>query len=118
MKISSQYYQVSLATILATILGCGSKSSPSNSPISNGPPSINNTPAKMEAANSREVKVDKPNESGFAKICIRNGDIYQEGIVDAEGNEVVQPRSRMGVNDITGNLALLLVENKFLFVLI
>jgi WG containing repeat len=116
MKISSQYYQVSLATILATILGCGSKSSPSNSPISNGPPSINNTPAKMEAANSREVKVDEPNESGFAKISIRDGDIYQEGIVDAQGNEVVQPRSRMGVNDITGNLALLLVENKFLFV--
>ena len=113
----SHHYQLALTIIFASISGCGrndNQSSTKNVPANL--PSSNDVAENMESSSSREVKVDKPNESGFAKICIRNGDIYQEGIVDAEGNEVVQPRSRMGVNDITGNLALLLVENKFLFV--
>ena len=64
----------------------------------------------------KKVKIDKPNEKGFAKISIRDGDIYQEGIVDANGNEVVQASSKMLVDDITGSLALVRVERKFLFV--
>ena len=67
-------------------------------------------------SNSRVTKVDTPNEFGFAKISIRDGDTYQEGIVDAQGNEVVQPSSSMLVNDIMGKLALVQLARKFLFV--
>ncbi len=61
-------------------------------------------------------RTDKVNESGFAKICIRNGDYYREGIVDRHGNSVIEPRSNMLVNDISGSVALLQIERKFLFV--
>ncbi len=67
-------------------------------------------------ASSRKVKIDSPNERGFAKISIRDGDAYQEGIVDAKGNEVVQASSKMLVDDITGSLALVRFERKYLFV--
>ncbi len=70
----------------------------------------------MQSPNSRVVKIDKPNENGFAKIIIRDGDNYEEGIVDANGNEVVQACSQMLVNDIAGSLALVRVESKSLFV--
>ncbi len=70
----------------------------------------------MQSPDSKEIKTDTPNESGFAKISFRDGDIYKEGIVDAGGNEIVQPRSSMLVKDITGKLALIEVERKFLFV--
>jgi hypothetical protein len=70
----------------------------------------------LQSSSARETKIDPRNEFGFAKITIREGENYQEGIVDAQGNEVVQPSSSLLVNDITGNLALVQVERKFLFV--
>ena len=70
----------------------------------------------LQSSSARDTKVAPSNELGFAKITIREGEHYLEGIVDAQGNEVVQASSSMLVNDITGNLALVQVERKFLFV--
>lgn len=65
---------------------------------------------------SIEKKIDPPNELAFSKINFRRGDDYFEGIVDVQGNEVIRPSSKLLVNDITGNLALVQFERKFLFV--
>ena len=63
-----------------------------------------------------KIVIEQPNENGFARISIRNGHTIQEGIVDANRNEVVQASSKMLVDDITGSLALVRFERKFLFV--
>ncbi len=55
-------------------------------------------------------------EYGFAKISTRKDDVYYEGIVDANGEAIVPLSSRLLVNDITGKLALIQFERKFLFV--
>lgn len=93
------------ATILIFYLGCNEGKNPPASSMQG-----------MNSSLSKEVRIDKPNEKGFAIIRIREGDRYQEGIVDAQGKEVVQPRSRMLVEDISESLALVGVENKYLFV--
>ncbi len=70
----------------------------------------------MQTPESNERKVDQRNEFGFTRFSIRDGDDYQEGIIDAKGNEVVQASSNLLVSDITGNLALVQFDRKFLFV--
>ena len=96
-----------VSILLTTIIGCSSKEDQhSNASIE----------AAVQSISATETKVDAFNEAGFAKISIRQADNYQEGIVDIQGNPVVQTSSRMLVNDITGRLALVLVERKFLFV--
>ncbi len=100
-------YDITIAATLIAILGCSSNT---------GQPSRNSVEAGVQSSSARETKVDPPNDFGYAKISIRDGEDYQEGIVDAQGLEVVQPRSSMLVNEITGKLALLQVERKFLFV--
>ncbi len=62
------------------------------------------------------VKLESRNESGFAKISTRKDDVYYEGIIDANGDEIVPLSSRLLVNDISGTLALIQFENRFLFV--
>lgn len=93
--------------VFVSIVGCGSNKvqQPGSS-----------DEVDVQSSSAREENIDPRNEFGFAKISIREGDRYQEGIVDAEGKEVVQPSSRMLVKDITGNLALVQFERKFLFV--
>ncbi len=100
-------YNFAATAILAAIIGCSSNTSQQ---------STNGIEVDVQSSSSRETKVDPPNEIGFAIIKIRDGGIYQEGIVDAKGNEVVRPSSSMLVNDITGNLALVQLGRKFLFV--
>ncbi len=70
----------------------------------------------MEPLDPSHVKTESPNEFGYAKISTRKDDVYFEGIVDADGNEIVPLCSRLLVNDITGKLALIQFERKFLFV--
>ena len=111
-NMNSQFCNLVVATILVSILGC-SGSNTSQQSASN---MTTNVSTNMQPASSRTVKVDHPNESGFAKISIRDGDIYQEGIVDANGDEVVQASSKMLVNEITGSLALVRFESKSMFV--
>lgn len=96
-----------IITVLVAIVGCGSNHAQKLD---------QNAEVALQSSSARETKVDPANEFGFAKITIREGESYQEGIVDAQGNEVVQPGANMLVKDITGNLALVQVERKFLFV--
>ncbi len=96
-----------IAAILAAIVGCSSNTDQQ---------SRNSVEVGVQSSGSRETKVDPPNDFGYAKISIRDGEDYREGIVDAQGNEVVRPRSSMLVNEITGKLALVQFERKFLFV--
>lgn len=112
--------RLTLVTILASAMGCGGSppaptvSTPESTvsvPDSSVNPGVNVPPTSPV-----EKKVDQPNELGFAKVSIRDGDDYQEGIVDAQGKEVVQTSSRILINDITGALALVQFERKFLFV--
>ncbi|MEQ1829411.1 MAG: WG repeat-containing protein [Pirellula sp.] len=63
-----------------------------------------------------KIVIEQPNEKGFARISIRNGNTIQEGIVDADGNEVVQPSPRTIVDDITGSLAVVRFKRKAVFV--
>jgi hypothetical protein len=95
-----------LSALLVAIVGCNntSKQPPTNDREPNVQPS------------SIEKKLDPPNDLGFSKINFRRGDDYFEGIVDVQGNEVIRPSSKLLVNDITGNLALVQFERKFLFV--
>ncbi len=96
-----------IVAILVAIVGCSGNKVQKSDQIGE---------VGLQSSNARDTKVDPRNEFGFAKITIREGENYQEGIVDAQGNEVVPPSSSMLVNDITGNLALVQVERKFLFV--
>ncbi len=43
----------------------------------------------------KEVKIDQPNEAGFAIIRVRENGDYKEGVVDANGSEVLQLSSRL-----------------------
>ncbi len=70
----------------------------------------------MQSSSSREIIIDKPKELGFSRVRIRDQDVYEEEIVDAQGIEVVQPQSNLLVMDIFGSLALVQLERKFLFV--
>jgi hypothetical protein len=96
-----------IALTFIASLGCSDKI---------GQPSGTRVEASVQSSSSKEIQIDALNQSGFAKITIRDADNYQEGIVDAQGNEVVRPGSNILVNDITGPLALVQVERKFLFV--
>ncbi len=58
----------------------------------------------------------RPNNLGYAKVWYRDGDTYREGISDRRGQMVIPLLSEMLVQDITGNLALIQFERKFLFV--
>ena len=96
-----------IITVLVAIVGCSSN---------HVQKSDQSGVVSLQSSSARETKVDPRNEFGFARITIREGENYQEGIVDAKGNDVVQPGSSMLVNDITGNLALVQFDRKFLFV--
>ncbi len=96
-----------IVAVIVAIVGCsGNKGQPSGDRVEVG----------MQSSSSKEIETGPRNEFGFAKITIRGRDNYQEGIVDAQGNEVVQPSSRILVIDISGQLALVQIERKFLFV--
>ena len=96
-----------IAAAFLTIVGCSANK---------GQQSGKSGEVGMQSSRARETKVDARNEFGFAKISIREADNYEEGIVNAQGNQVVQASSSMLVNDITGQLALVQFERKFLFV--
>ncbi len=96
-----------IAFIIVAVLGCSDHK---------GQQSGNRVEVSVQSSGSQEKEIGPRNELGFAKITIRERDNYQEGIVDVQGNEVVQPSSSMLVNDITGNLALVQLGGKFLFV--
>ncbi len=72
--------------------------------------------ANMQSFAPSTIRTEPRNERGFAKISTRKDEVYYEGIVDAQGDEVVPLSSRLLVNDITGALALIQFERKFLFV--
>ena len=96
-----------VSVLLAAIVGCSNNGSQQPN---------NNIEANVQSSSPGDTKVDPPNEFGFAKISFRVGDIYHVGIVDAKGKEVVRPSSALLVNDISGNLALVQMASKFLFV--
>lgn len=59
------------------------------------------------------AKVDSANELGFAKVTAGEGETHAEGVIDAEGVEIIPPRTSTLVNDITGSTAL--VQNGRIF---
>ena len=96
-----------VASILTATFGCDNNK---------GKQRGNGIKANVQSLSSRDKKVDPPNELGFSKMSNRDGDIYQEGIVDAQGNEIIRLRSDLLVNEICSRLALVQLERKFLFV--
>lgn len=97
-----------LATlILAILVGCGTRP---------GSQTSNNVNSPMQPSESKEVKVDPFNESGLAIIRVREGEVYQEGVVDSKDNEILQLSANYLVKDLTGSLALINCGRKFLFV--
>lgn len=63
-----------------------------------------------------ETIISSPNELGYCKVSIRKGDEYREGIRGPDGKLVIEPTTQLLVNDISGTLALVQFERKFLFV--
>lgn len=59
------------------------------------------------ATDMKYAKVDTPNAEGFAKVSTGEGETYAEGVIDANGVEVIAPRTTFLINDITGSTALL-----------
>ena len=93
--------------LLAMLLGCNQSPMPSKSHSSNG---------QLAMSEPKEVKVEQLNEAGLAIILVRENGDYKEGVVDANGSEVLQLSSRLLVQDLSGSLALVVTGNKFLFV--
>lgn len=103
-----------LTSVLAT--GCQRKSGQQiNSGVQQTVKAGSSMPS-IDSSDSPQVKTEPRNELGFAKISMRKGEEYFEGIVDANDNQIVPLMSRMLVTDITGNVALVQFERKFLFV--
>ncbi len=71
---------------------------------------------QVNADASMEIEYDQPNDVGFARIRMRDGANHLEGIVDSHRKAIVPPLPNLLVNDITGNMALVQVDRKFLFV--
>ncbi|AMV35403.1 hypothetical protein VN12_25155 [Pirellula sp. SH-Sr6A] len=96
-----------LSSALLVGAGCGSNDNPNYSP----------SESKIDLVHINDkTQVDPPNEFGFSKISIRNGENYQEGVLDAQRQEVIVPSTKLLVHDITDSMALIGLENKFLFV--
>jgi hypothetical protein len=53
---------------------------------------------------------------GFAKVTLRAGDSYSEGIIDAAGKEVIPPQENLLVTEIDGATALVQMRLGFKFV--
>ncbi len=105
MNLYRWYFAI--VPIIVAVVGCsGNQVQPSGNRVEVG----------MQSSSSKEYETGPRNEFGFAKITIRERDNYYEGIVDAHGNEVVQPSSSILVIDISNQLALVQMEHKFLFV--
>jgi hypothetical protein len=96
-----------LLSVLAIGAGCGTNKTSVNSPIV--------SKLDLEHINDK-TQIDPPNELGYSKISIRYGDEYKEGVLDAQQKEVIAPSKEYLVQDITGDMALLQLERKFLFV--
>ncbi|MBX3421137.1 MAG: WG repeat-containing protein [Pirellulaceae bacterium] len=114
MKQATVNAAVAIATTL--LLGCGSQSDFQSAGKIQANSQNQQQAPNMDSPQLPVTKIGPRNEYGFAKISTRKGDDYYEGIVDSNGDEVVQLSSRMLVNDITGKLALIQFERKFLFV--
>jgi hypothetical protein len=93
--------------LLATLLGCDQTPKPSMSDSSN---------TQLAMSEPKEVKIDQLNEAGLAIIRVRENGDYKDGVVDANGSEVLQLSSKLLVQDLSGSLALVVTGNKFLFV--
>lgn len=78
--------------------------------------SLQRTSDSSMEANPSLIQHAAPNNLGYAKVWYRDGDTYREGISDRRGQMVIPLLSEMLVQDITGNLALIQFERKFLFV--
>ncbi len=92
---------------LAIGAGCDDHKNTSSSPI------VSKT--ALDHINDK-TQIDPPNELGYSKISIRVGDEYKEGVLDAQKKEVIPPSVKYFVEGYTGNMALLQLERKFLFV--
>ncbi len=96
-----------ILAIIVAVVGCSGNK---------GQPSGDRVEVSVQSSSSRETELGPRNEYGFAKITIHERDHYQEGIVDTQGNEVLQPSSSTLVIDISGQLSLVQMGRKFLFV--
>jgi WG containing repeat len=119
----NQRKKVATMLIVTTwLFGCSGKrgfeSSANNIQAKDVSPSddLQTSQFNMEPTEPSAIKMEPSNEFGFAKISTRKDDVYYEGIVDGNGDEVVPLSTRLLVEDITGKLALIRFERKFLFV--
>lgn len=104
-----------LALVAAIFLGCNRNS---ELPTGDNQQSdiARTTMSHEEPLHPPDTKIEPRNEFGFAKAFYRKDDVYYEGVVDANGDEIVPLSNRLIVNDIAGKLALIQFERKFLFV--
>lgn len=62
------------------------------------------------------TKVAAPNAEGFARVTSGEGSTHAEGIIDAQGVEIVPPLTTILIDDITGSTALVRNGREHLFV--
>ncbi|MEQ1903753.1 MAG: WG repeat-containing protein [Pirellulaceae bacterium] len=99
-------FSCTLAALVATMSSCSGTQQTQ----------IPNTKQEVQPLETKEINTDTPNASGFAITRIREGDSYKEGVVDSKGAEIIPASTHLLVKDLTGSLALINVDRKFLFV--
>jgi hypothetical protein len=107
---------------MASLFGCGGishRQSPENTQkVEQGElaETIEAKSSSMEHSHPTPVNTESNYDRGYTKISKRENDEYYEGIIDANGKQVVPLCTRLLVADIAGNVALIQFETKFLFV--
>ncbi len=70
----------------------------------------------QDAQPMKYTKVDTRNAEGFARVTAGEGSTHAEGIIDAQGVEVIPPLTSILIDDITGSTALVRSGREHLFV--
>lgn len=110
-------FKIFVTVLMTSMLGCeGSTDSKRSKPGQQLSAPEDSGRLKMEPNERKTVKTEERNAFGYAKISCRKDDIYYEGIVDENDEQIVPLSTRLLVNEITGKLALIQFERKFLFV--
>jgi hypothetical protein len=109
--------KISVTVLITSMLGCeGNTDSKRSKPGQQLSSQQESGRSKMDPSELSTIKAEKRNAFGYAKISSRKEDVYYEGIVDESGEQIVPLSTRLLVNEITGKLALIQFERKFLFV--
>ncbi len=95
------------ALVLSSCTGSGSRIDPAVGSDSTIP---------VDTPDMKYTKMYAPNAEGFAKVSLGDGATHAEGIINAQGTEIIPPLTTILIDDITGSTALVRNAREHLFV--